>query len=409
MSPRWLRFTLIACLLALLCVSLVGWLASSIWVVWHLVPTATWKVAATAEGVAALPASLPFPEAVRVAAAQSWRIAYIPVPQPTLVLLPSLLNQRQLPRELAALGWQVQRFGPYVVASEVAPAAPVSGRHVGHALQNAVVTLLTSRWPMLPAVIVQRNQPLAGLSHPFFAVASGNQSEFHLAISPSETTPPLAAPRLTTPSSDTLQISAPGDFWSRFLPEQWNALLWREFGFIRTRPAMSQVLGTFPQATVFKQGDSVALVAYGAGEQFNVTVNSWVQEEDRRGRLVSQVFRLPDGTLGYEKVPGEALAVFSPPDAQGCRTGLEQRTSLWLCQGADQSVVATAKEAALTALAYPRPTGLTVAAGKGAMQELQRSCAVAPTAFDLVLCRLDWVHWQGTPEYQVGSFAIPRP
>src|SRR3989344_1028274 len=87
----------------------------------------------------------------------------------------------------------------------------------------------------------------------------------------------------------------------------------------------SAVLAQFERATFITSGtDQAALVVSDTADQFSLAATTWVEEEDRRTRLVNRAFRLPDGTIGYERIPGEARPAWTSPDAEGCRGPFEE-------------------------------------------------------------------------------------
>lgn len=382
---------------------------------WHLVPAGEIKLAWTQSAFATLAPSAPLPPELHYVAQTAWRGVYQQQRTSTggsrtLLVLPSFRYQRATPAILAAAGWQVRRLGPYIHATDGGQSAGLlPPRAFGRA---SIATLVTSRWPLYPANILEVAPSVSGITTPLAAVATQSGDTWRVVVDQRLAAPAIRQARNSqeqpSPADQpAMVVGAPGSLWGNMPETLWDELLHPGLHFTRTQPPLERMLATLPHATVVlattDPGGSVAIAAEDPTGQFALAATTWLQEEERRGRLVNRAFRLPDGALAYEKIPGEALPVLSSPDEAGCRAPLPERTTLWLCQqGTTRTALATDRALALYALTHVSAAPLTIEISPIGMRSLQQNCP-APDIVSQVLCRVRAITWQGSEAFHTGE------
>lgn len=398
-------------------------LLASLWFPWHVLPPGEVKLAWTHRAAAMLPPSVPVSPEVNHVLHAAWRGVYQQQSTATglsraLLVLPAWRYQRATPAALAAAGWQVGRIGPYIHATRGDHGAGLlNPRSV---LRATLAALITSRWPMYPGIIFEAASVQSVVSQPLAAVATPSGTTWRVVVDQSIAQPspglrPAGQPTVASnvprrqPSQSELAaivVVAPGSLWKSMPETLWDDILRPRLHFTRTRPPFVHTLATLPQATVLlstqDQGSDVAITGEDPTGQFALAATTWLQEEERRSRLVNRAFRLPDGTQGYERVLGEALPVLSPPDEAGCRGPEGARTTLWLCQQGKRTTLATDRDLALRALAYTAPAPLTIHVTAAGLLSLQKNCPAATVAEQL-LCTVRAISWQGSETFHVGE------
>lgn len=140
-------------------------------------------------------------------------------------------------------------------------------------------------------------------------------------------------------SSDVIKIDVPGvalDFLPMNVRNEWNKKLLAVLHFNNTKPDIMGELDKHGQVIIRIDGDGAAIGIEGTDEEkasFTKKIRSWLQDEERYGRPVRRAFKLPDGTLGYELVPGEVKPVLQTDGDGKCLTPLDDKSALWVCGG----------------------------------------------------------------------------
>lgn len=376
-------------------------IAISLWVPWFLLPEAPLKVAWTPVLRSLVTSSTLLP--AEVSAHLVWHAAYARGEGETLVLLPNMLGQMRLAAELANAGWQVQRLGWYVYATK--GASPVTAAQVRQAGKSLVMDQLRSRQPLYPSGLLEVAHMGAENIDPLLLIVVKRGDAFRVVSTPAGSAA-YAGP-VVVPAFERWQVSAAGQLWQLDHKAFWNDIAWQQFGFKNTRPQMQAVLAQLPYAAlVSPKQDQLAVVAEDPNQVLALAATAWVQEEERQTRLVNRAFRLPDNTIGYERVPGAAQPVFAPADAGGCQGPLEQRTTLWLCQRNGVTVLGTSEVVAQEVLRTWQQQQLAVVVGQAALTRLKSGCEQAGQGIVGGLCQLDWVTWEATVSTHTGSFRL---
>lgn len=295
---------------------------------------------------------LPFPDNTVA------RLAYATgVGSERAVIVPKLASQSRLAKTLQSQGWHTQRLGLLLLARRgEASAEPFSPPKtlIRQGFNNVITRLTRDRLPVKPHLLLS----LAPGSGKFFTdpitVVGRSQRQalvFHVRRDGQffqENLPPL-----TSPSG--LHAALPGSFIAQLPPEvknDWNEFLRREFHFTASRPDIVSDLSTFSHAEVHVTAASSSLVSKAETDKFLQLVQEWASQEIAHRNPVTGAFRLPDGTLGYEKRPSPATAAFTePPDSGGCRGGLLPAT--FLCKNADGALLTTTRDGASQAASFP--------------------------------------------------------
>lgn len=271
-----------------------------------------------------------------------------------LVILPRLGAQRLLRGHLSATGWHTQRLGLIVRAWD----ADQPRTSVLQALQRSLTHTVLPRLTLYPLLIARADAGsfptlttdtnIIGVwrnSHLLVGVTFG-QRDFPSHLSAS-------APIQQPIDVGQLAVGGPGQIVGALTPAtrtQWNGWLADALAFEHTRPDVLGYLRNQRWIVLSVDSDHIAVGAR-APDGFAGSVRAWVAEEDRYNRLTRRAFRLPDGTIGYEEVPGEHRDVFgTQPDAQGCVTTAQRTKQLWMCSNEQLAVVATDRPLALRQL-----------------------------------------------------------
>lgn len=209
---------------------------------------------------------------------------------------------------------------------------------------EALTTVSRRQAPLRPVIIGELPNTL-DTSFFFAAVRQGSTIRFLAAphLNQLADQPPLLVPS-SLPADANAILSVPGSALAVLPPAlqaSWDALLHQKLHFTHTKPEIFRHLMTADRVVILMRGDDLALGIAPAEQGEAAPLHRWVQDEERYSRPHEQAFRLPDGTIGRELVPGLAGDVFREPDATGCRAPLEGKTTLWLCERAGMVLLAT--------------------------------------------------------------------
>lgn len=171
---------------------------------------------------------------------------------------------------------------------------------------------------------------------------------------------------LWSDTSDVFQVSLPTEALGLIgdnpaVRQHWNQFLWQELGFIHTKPDIVTILLRYPWMHISLDGDTGVIGVEDSSPEFMTTAQNWVEEEERYSRLQTKPFRLPDSTLGYEKVPGEKKTVLSlqpsQPPCLGPREGEQVSPALfmnaWICRQDKRVVFGNNRQAVIDQLSDP--------------------------------------------------------
>lgn len=303
-------------------------ISASSWFLWFALP-ATSSIRWTFSNVkpvadfipASIQSSLPFPQshAYRLGSSQSDE-------DTTLVVLPRLTHQKSVVDDLNRSGWQTRRMGLLVCASR----RSLDCTSYAASILPALKTMVFSRLPVFPDAILSINgsarEAPALINHNSVAViASASGQQFKI-LSSSSLSSLNNSPRLSAqaPAAD-ISLSVPGSSIA-LLPEAlrrvWNDSIQARLHLANTKPDIMDYLSQFEWVRISLSGEEITLAIDGAANSFDNTVEEWLTTDDRYSRPAKKVFRLPDGTLGREQVPGASRNVLTEHQ-DNCRFSID--------------------------------------------------------------------------------------
>lgn len=145
-------------------------------------------------------------------------------------------------------------------------------------------------------------------------------------------------------------VRLPGEFIT-ILPKdiqgQWNQYLSQKISLTSVKANIVQEMGKYSEITIWTSGgdsNDVVLTTVGDPRQWQQIVFGWVRQEQEYRQPVTAAFRLPDGTLGYERRPAENIpgTLFSEAASQpGCVQDQSLGKLLFFCQSGSTSSFGT--------------------------------------------------------------------
>lgn len=219
-------------------------------------------------------------------------------------------------------------------------------------------TIVIDRAPLQPVVIGHAPADTVGaIKDPSYLIATIAKDEARVGIGPTVGAAARqlrAQPEQVGHTGKNVTVAVPS-FVLATLPasqyDGWNALLRERLGLIHTTPDVIGYISQFDTTTLLLRDATLAISVTGAVDAFTTTVEEWIQEDERLQRPQEQSFTLPDGSIGIETVPGEIAPVLSPIQ-DGCRSPLNERVGIWLCQS-DQHATISNTEALATRIPDP--------------------------------------------------------
>lgn len=324
---------------AVLFVIMVGSLVTSVWLLVGLLPAETqWRYALEEPAALArmikehLPLEMGDVSALAMAQMAEGRV---------LVIKPRLLAWRRTARALQEAGWQVERVGWLLRASQREETRLPT---FGSAMVTVVRQTLGNNLAMRPAIWAQGE----------FGQAVGVWHGSRLRVAGVFGQQPLPSRLVYSPPIPAFNadvwVAGRGEFINLVplaLQQELNQQLADGLGFSKTTPAWLPAAGDH-HFLAGRVGEGVFIGQRGAAQEFREQVITWMQEEDSRLHPQRQLFSLPDGTRGYESIPGKSRAVLaSSTDEDGCAEPLIETPALWLCMRDDTAIASTLKEVAL--------------------------------------------------------------
>lgn len=251
-----------------------------------------------------------------------------------LFILPHPLSQVTTQRKLELLGWHTRRIGLLIEASR-GEVGNQSQLHLEQSIITFMKNTLFSSNPLMPVFFIKAKPGVIPLIEtPITLIGSASsKNELHVFLFTPDTN--IANTRNVELKQQVgdLRVTIPGQYLSALPPaikDQFNQLLLKKMNLKYTKPDIATYISQFESVDIFLNGGDYAISALGAADSFSDTVVKWLQEEERRTRPVKKAFLLPDGTLGYEKIPGETQEVLNNWQ-NDCRSPIEGRSTTWLC------------------------------------------------------------------------------
>lgn len=337
--------------------------ATSLWLLWSALPdTAELRVATNSNSLLAQPLLqttsalgdwFPLTSTRALAAA-------LKADGSTLLAIRTVFSKRyDVADRLREHGWHVTRFGPFIRAT-TQPENPLTWQETIAKLARVHVL---GRTPLRPTLLLAAT-PAAWpwLNEPIEVVATGSAAHMHFLITAESDsglpTEPAGLPASSPAAVSDLTLTLPSHYVSRLPPAlqtAWNALLHQRLGLQHTTPDIASYVSQFEVTTITVRGDDAAVSVRGATDAFAEAATSWLQEDERRSRPVERAFRLPDGTVGYERVPGPVQPVLGP-EQEGCSSSVIEDLPWWLCRSETTIAVGTSEALTREILAAPEAT-----------------------------------------------------
>lgn len=265
-----------------------------------------------------------------------------------------------------------------LVAEELIPGVPVEAvttqdrlRQVPQTLSwpaiQSIIRLVWQRAPLQPVIIGSApSGSIPLISEPFFFIASLHKDELRIGFG---STMPAALKQLqirampVTAPDTKLAITMPGTTIASLpasLQKQLNDTISRRLRLNHTTPDILEFTSQFEYVALRATKTDTAIGIIGDAALFSTIAEQWLQEDDQQQRPQERSFRLPDGSLGKETIPGEVRSVLSPTH-DGCRAPLTDRARQWLCQDDTQSTLGTSSALAQTLIDKGWPWSISAA------------------------------------------------
>lgn len=361
-----------------------------LWVLWHLLPgeTETVRLALAAE-------LLPSPVVYAATGLNQNMLSRVAWEQGahgrTVIALPRMRYQLTAMTELTKAGYTVERRGLLLRGQTGNGGQPIAWPPLTTVLQRMGKSLIISPEPVLPSIIASVETEKVLVVSGTYVVGARYRDTLHSLIRTRKENSPTPEIEAHPPIFDKgLLIETPAEHLRR-VPVQavdiWEKALRAKLGFTLTEPKIMEELLRFDTIGLYLNEKEGGIVSAGAASTFEGIIRSWIEEEERRARPQTRVFRLPDGTLGSEKVPGNPEPVFSPERRNDCYEPLAGKTTLWLCNNGKRIALASNEAVARTLLQEPHePSGMLVT--EPVLQQLQEriGCTQDPQA---LLCQAD--------------------
>lgn len=264
-----------------------------------------------------------------------------------LAAVPAVGHGQAVKNQLTQNGWTPRRLGGLIIAARgrtLPPAGATLTAGAGELLRHLGFDSLPLQ-PLIIARVSPGQSPVIpqGLRGVMFA----GRHTLGGAVSVVDQWPKIAHQVVQENSSPVeLEFSLPGRFLDALpadIKSQWQEDLWQKFGLNDSRPALLASLRSFDNLSVSL---TPALGIRGQRQTARAQVEDWVQSEQGYRAPATVPFRLPDGTLGYEKRPGTSIVPWqSTPDGV-CRSTAVGDTVYWLCQNADATSFARSEDGA---------------------------------------------------------------
>lgn len=128
------------------------------------------------------------------------------------------------------------------------------------------------------------------------------------------------------------------------IQEEWNEKMWQRLGFTYIKPRIVSELSKFANIKISLSESDIIMTTEGNPDQWERMVRQWVSTELSYRNPEVRAFKLPDGTLGYEKAPQtfEQITLFSNTTQEpGCREEKALGRPLYFCRMENQASIST--------------------------------------------------------------------
>lgn len=267
-------------------------------------------------------------------------------------LRPRLSQQVRAGRQLNQAGWHVERVGLWLAVKEDAPptiqpsgltTAWAGFKAWGRAaIQSDQFTYPAIMLRIAPGKLAAIPEGVALMSQKKGQLLAGHYNLGE--IWPPERRVALRSPKeVENEERVDLLVALPSSFLSAVpsqLKQEWNHLLEEKLVISHARSTVLEEVPAYASVSVAVQGEDISLAVLDFGNQFKPTVEKWGAQETAYHAPTRRAFRLPDGTLGYESIPGELEAFLTLAASEaGCEGGRNEILQLWLCRHGNWAAV----------------------------------------------------------------------
>ena len=323
--------------------------ATSVWLIWYILPMQSGTHAVLHDfpiNCTSLTASYPISQEEIIGLDRTCGVSLSSDGQTALSFIPPIRQQFSIRQYLHESGWQSARYGLAIATwPQDSNTNPVLGKS---AFKKTISALLFKTVPVRPSVIIQNNSTsntFGSSRTASIATRSGKTYTFIIGSSIGSLNSTAKKPPVINHSSE-LQVSIPGQYLAS-LPasqkEQWDASLGRYFNFIKTGPEIINALPPGSLIEIKKSENATALTVHGSSSQFVESLDKWTRKEEAYRNPVLHYFGLPDGTLGKEWIPGKEDSPLGPLK-DGCRHPVSGKQNIWLCANTNSATIYSSEE-----------------------------------------------------------------
>lgn len=266
-----------------------------------------------------------------------------------LVIVParvaSRATQTTLVQRLARQGWQTQHLGSLIIARKgTASPQTYDWRTIGKAAVHAVERRVKHKLASQPLIFaVWKKDSIPGLSDEGGAAigfmtdfnatdANANTTTMEIWIAPNENElQESKMPIATFPKAeDELFIALPSHIFEKLpshIENAWNAVVLSKLGFVHTRPSLLTEPRLSKFIVIASRGGNNAFGVYPSAES-SENIAEAIQQEEAYSRPQKKAFRLSDGTIGIEYVPGEQTDVLRDAERDSCQQAQWRATTI---------------------------------------------------------------------------------
>ncbi len=266
--------------------------------------------------------------------------------------LPRLRDQLRVSDSLLERGWQVKRVGLYIYA-ENQTARPMTRPSNLIGYKQALAQIKNSSTPISPLGIAQVSQnSLPYIDRAYAAIAYWKRGRINIDAALGSREIAKIEQGVISEESDNNKLDiAIQSGVLQFAPTeiiiQWEQQAAALFGFKNTTPAILRDLVSQDRIAITQGekegGEFIAISVDGKPEDAYAKIESWLLAEAAYDTPIKKAFRLPDGTLGYEYVPG-GIEDESVRGARGCHSVLQHEKTLWVCITDTRTMLTTDKD-----------------------------------------------------------------
>lgn len=327
---------------------LAGFLHTSAWFLWELFPEEDLQIFVQIKAKAGH---------ILTEAAQAYRLEeYLPFPtsmaqsllyarsadSTRLIILPTLGKGRQLRQSLRQNGWDTKWLGLLLIGEQGRPIPKISWR-------NYFSPLLTQHTPRRPALLAKIP------SGRLVAFAEGHALE--VSFQAGSTWPAPIKPSVSLIQAEDVAIQMPGHFLALLPPSQreaWNSFVRQKLQLTHTTPDILASLDSQSQLRLRSTPDIFELGIQGNSATFAQLAEAWFSQDLAAASPVIRAFRLPDGTLGYEKRPGEPPPVFThQSEGSSCQESTGLASPIFLCKDLETARLSNVQGSSISKIKSP--------------------------------------------------------